>query len=289
MPARVRRGAGACQAWTGRAAEPPGKACPGRSPRGARVYHVPMTPRAAPRTRLRAAVPLLLALQSLAPAALAAQTVEGTLVRYPGGEPLPGGTVTLVDSAGAPADSVRTAADGAFVLRAPRPGTWMLSFSHPGYASVPSDPLVLPTGETVEHRFAVPLVGGAALRRMSETVELEKRLQTDIVELCGERPRSWEAGILVGVVRRRPGGEPLAGAVVRVDRPASAEGDGAGDGEAPFHKATVSSANGVYVLCNVPVGTSTMRTELAGWRADEGPVEAHAGAVGWYDVYLRAR
>ena len=51
----------------------------------------------------------------------------------------------------------------------------------------------------------------------------------------------------------------------------------------------MSSANGVYVLCNVPPGTITTRTELAGFRADEGPADLRAGEIAWYDVYLRPR
>ncbi len=212
-----------------------------------------------------------------------AQTVHGTLVNEDGGAPLPHGAVSLFDASGVKVDSTRAGADGAFTLHATSPGTFTLYFTHPGYASVPSAPIALKAGDTVEKRFAVPLIGGAAMERMAEVVDLEKRLQGDIVELCGERPRSWEAGILVGVVRTKDGGAPLAGAVVRIEAPARAGGE-------PFHRATVSSANGVYVICNVPEGRATMRTTLEGYRVDEGPVDAHAGDVGWYDVYLgRAR
>jgi hypothetical protein len=30
-----------------------------------------------------------------------------------------------------------------------------------------------------------------------------------------------------------------------------------------------------------------MRTEARGYHTDTGPVEAHAGDVGWYDIQLR--
>jgi hypothetical protein len=211
-----------------------------------------------------------------------AQTVRGTLVQYPGGAPVPGGGVALLDSTGVAVDSTRTSAQGTFSLRAGSAGVYTLYFSQPGYASVPSGAIRLKPGEVVEHRFIVPLISGVAIQRMSEVIDVEKRLQSDLRELCGEEPRPAEAGMLVGVVRRRPGGEPLSGAVVRVDV------RGAGSAP-PFQKATVSSANGVYVICNVPAGTATTHTELVGYRADEGPVDVRVGEIAWYDVHLRKR
>lgn len=222
----------------------------------------------------------LLALVDALPAA--AQTVRGTLVEHPSGAPLPRGAVFLLDSAGVVVDSTRSTAAGAFALRAPAAGGYTLYFSHPGYASVPSDRIQLAPGDTVEHRFSVPLISGAAIRRMSEVLDLETRLQGNLTELCGEPLRSWEAGIVVGVVRQRSGGRPLAEAVVLVEAPAL-------DGGHTFRRAAITSANGVYVICNVPAGSATMRTELAGFRTDDGPVEVRAGTVAWYDVTLRAR
>jgi hypothetical protein len=224
----------------------------------------------------------LLAAISAAAAPLQAQGVRGTLVEYPAGTPLPGGTVMLLDDAGVTVDSARASANGSFTVRARDAGLHTLYFMHPGYASVPSEPVRLARGEMTEHRFEVPLIGGAALSRMAETITLETRLQGNLTELCGEAPRAWEAGILVGVVRRRTGGQPLAGAIVSVSAPAAAGGG-------PFRKATVTSANGVYVLCNVPAGAATTRTETVGYQADEGAVEVRAGTVGWYDVLLRPR
>jgi hypothetical protein len=210
--------------------------------------------------------------------------VRGTLVEQRTTSPIPGAGVRLFDDANVAVDSARTSADGRFTLRARRAGTHYLYFDHPGYASITSPRLELTAGDTLDHRFTVPLVSGAAIRRMSEVIDIEQRLQTNLTELCGERPRPHEAGILVGVVRRDPDGEPLAGAVVRVKaaREASASAD-------TFERATVTSANGVYILCNVPPGTLHTRTELLGYRMDEGPAELRAGEIAWYDVYLRAR
>jgi hypothetical protein len=219
----------------------------------------------------------LLAAGQAAPAA--AQVVRGALVEQAAGTPLPGAAVALLDSTGTAVDSTRAAADGSFMLRAPAAGVYALYFSHPGYASVPSIGIRVAAGESVEHRFAVPLISGAAIRRMAEVIDLEQRLQSSLTELCGEPLRSWEAGMLVGVVRQRGDGRPLAGAIVGVAA--------VHDGAEPFRKATVTSANGVYVICNVPVGEATLRTEHVGYRVDEGPVEVRAGNIGWYDIMLR--
>lgn len=210
-----------------------------------------------------------------------AQVVRGTLIEQRATSPIPEALVRLFDDANVAIDSARTSADGSFTLRARDAGTHYLYFDHPGYASISSERIELAAGDTVDHRFTVPLVSGAAIRRMSEVIDIEQRLQTNLTELCGERPRPHEAGILVGVVRRDPDGEPLAGAVVRVKA--------AREPAAAFERATVTSANGVYVICNVPPGTLTARTELFGYRTDEGPADLRAGEIAWYDVYLRAR
>lgn len=231
-------------------------------------------------TRLFVALVFAALAMPAAPGGAGAQTIRGMLVERHEGRPLPGAVVSLLDTSGAALDSTRTSADGGFVVRAPRAGEYFLYFTHAGYAAVPSDRLRLSAGETLEYRFAVPLISGAALQRMSEVIDVETRLQSDLTELCGERPRPDEGGIVVGVVRQRRG-EPLSGAIVRAT--ASRKGD------EPFEKATVSSANGVYVICNVPPGTVSLRTELVGFRTDDGPADVRAGEISWYDVYLTAQ
>ncbi len=236
------------------------------------------------RNRLRLLVVTALAalLTTGAASRAGAQVVTGTLVRQDTDQPLPGATVVLMTEAAAPVDSTRSDADGRFRLRAPAPGRYRLYFDQAGYTSITSEAFAVARGAAVERRFEVPLISGQALQRVSETIDLEKRLQGNLTEFCGERPRSWEAGLLVGTVRDAATAEPLAGAVVRVEAPAA-------PGAEPFRRSTLTSANGVYVVCNVPAGRATMRVELDGYRPDIGPVEAHAGDVGWYDVDLRAR
>jgi hypothetical protein len=221
---------------------------------------------------------LVVALVAAPPAA--AQAVRGTITEHPAGTALPRAAVALLDSTGTAVDSTRSSAQGAFSLRAPAAGEYILYFTHPGYASVPSGWLRLDEGQTVQHAFTVPLVSGAAIARMSQVLTAEKRLQTDLSELCGARPNLTDAGILVGVVRRRGTNEPLAGATVRVDVPARG-------GRPAYQRTVVTSANGVYVMCEVPAGTAATRTELAGYRVDEGPVEVRAGDAAWYDMLLR--
>jgi hypothetical protein len=224
---------------------------------------------------------LLIVLFAARGADIAAQQIAGTLVQHPGGDPIPRALVQLLDSTGAIVDSTRSGVNGAFVLRASAAGEYALYFAQPGYATVPSEALRLHAGQRIEYRFSVPLISGVALQRMAEVIQLEKRLQSDLTELCGEPLRTTEAGMLVGVVRSRTENQPIAGAIVSV---AARTADGAS-----FQRATVSSANGVYVLCNIPAGAATMRTEAAGHRLDDGPVAIRAGDVAWYDVLLRAR
>jgi Carboxypeptidase regulatory-like domain len=224
---------------------------------------------------LAGVVPLL-----ASPNPATAQVVRGTLVGEADGKPLGGGNVALMSVAGVIVDSTHTGGDGRFTLRARQPGTYQLYFTHADYASIPSDTFRLAVGDTVERRFVVPLIAGAAMARIGQVIDLEKRLQGNITELCGERPRSWEAGLLVGTVSDAATKKPLAGAVVRVEASAPPGGQ-------PFRRSTVTSANGVYVICNVPAGGAVMRVELPGYRPDVGPVQARAGDVGWYDIALR--
>ncbi len=211
---------------------------------------------------------------------LGAQVVRGALVREDTGTPIAGGVVTLVlERPTTTVDSTRADGRGRFLLRAPHPGLYRLYFASEGYATAPSDTFALAARDTVERRFAVPLLSTAAMESVGRTIDFEKRLQGDLTELCGERPRSWEAGLLVGTVRAREGGRPVAGAAVRVEAPARGGG-------APFRRATRTSANGVFVVCNVPAGAATLRVEAPGFRPDTGAVEARAGAVGWFDIEL---
>jgi hypothetical protein len=147
-----------------------------------------------------------------------------------------------------------------------------------GWASVPSDELRLEPGATVPLAFRVPLVATAAMREISSVMAMEPRLQESLPQICGEPFRAWEAGLLVGTVRLRSTREPVAGARVAV----SASGDVA--------RATISSENGVYVLCNVPVGPAVRITvETPAGIVEETDVEIRAGTASWYDLPVGRR
>ena len=77
---------------------------------------------------------------------------------------------------------------------------------------------------------------GTAYRILVGLVLLYAGWQLWWIARHGEELRPTEAGILVGVVRRRPGGEPLPRAVVKVEATARS-------GQPRFQKATVTSAN----------------------------------------------
>jgi hypothetical protein len=108
---------------------------------------------------------------------------------------------------------------------------------------------------------------------------MDERLQTSLPEVCGEALRPWEAGLLVGTVRARGTNAPLAGVRVSVATP-----------ERGVTRATVSSAQGIYILCNVPLGSDVaIITRTADGAEATTQVEIRAGMVSWYDLHVGAR
>jgi hypothetical protein len=145
-----------------------------------------------------------------------------------------------------------------------------------GYADVSSETLRLADGGVTAFDFAVPLVSTAAMRQMGEMIRTDERLQSSLPEICGEELRMWEAGLLVGTVRARATEAPVPGTRVSVDL--------GGDGSI---RSTLSSPAGVFVLCNVPLGTSVeVVTETPGTAPDTTRVEIRAGMVSWYDLVV---
>jgi hypothetical protein len=148
-----------------------------------------------------------------------------------------------------------------------------------GYADVSSETLRLADGGVTAFDFAVPLVSTAAMRQMGEMIRTDERLQSSLPEICGEELRMWEAGLLVGTVRARATEAPVPGTRVSVDL--------GGDGSI---RSTLSSPAGVFVLCNVPLGTSVeVVTEAPGTPPDTTRVEIRAGMVSWYDLFVGPR
>ncbi|HEY0155044.1 MAG TPA: carboxypeptidase-like regulatory domain-containing protein, partial [Longimicrobium sp.] len=85
---------------------------------------------------------------SAVPAALASQTVAGTLVAADRGTPLAGATVTLLDEGGRAVAAASSRANGGFTLTAPAAGRYRVRAERVGHASTLSAPITLAAGET---------------------------------------------------------------------------------------------------------------------------------------------
>lgn len=113
--------------------------------------------------RLRLA--LVLACSAI-PAALAAQTVSGTLVAAERGAPLAGATVTLLDEGGRAVAAAQSRRDGGFTLTAPAAGRYRVRAERIGHAATLSEPFALAAGESFTLRLQAASQGVqlAALR-----------------------------------------------------------------------------------------------------------------------------
>jgi hypothetical protein len=225
--------------------------------------------------RLRAA--LLLTLGAAA-SPLTAQTVQGELRDADRDRPLPGARLLLLDSDGVPVDSARTDRSGRYRLTASAAGEYSLYLRIDGYASVPSDPLRLAAGSTTEYAFRAPLVSVAAIREMHDVISMNARLQEALPQICGEPFRAWEAGLLVGTVRRRATSAPIPGArVSALDDAGRVVANG------------LAGETGVYVLCNVPTGRAVRIFIEADPLTETTDVEIRAGTASWYDLPVGPR
>lgn len=98
---------------------------------------------------------------ALAAAALAAaepayaQIIRGQVVDASTGAPIQGAFVVLLDSAGVHWGETLSGDGGAFVVRAPRPGRYVLRAERIGYADRLSDTLRLAQGQVLTYRFAI--------------------------------------------------------------------------------------------------------------------------------------
>lgn len=207
------------------------------------------------------------------------QGVRGDLRDRDRDRVLPGARLYLLDGSGAMVDSTLTGRDGGYRLKAPSAGEYVVYFQIDGWASVGSEPMRLRADTVIEFAFRVPLIHNNAMRQMSDVMAGDARLQASLPEICGEALQPAVAGLLLGVVRMRATREPLAGARVSVVR---------GNGVA---RSTLSGENGVYILCNVPVGSAVEITAEApdGMMVEVTEVEIRAGTISWYDLSLGPR
>lgn len=112
---------------------------------------------------------------------LSAQTIRGTLVEQGTGEPVDGGIVILLDTAGAQRGGTLSDSHGRFVLQAPAPGRYRLRAERIGYATTTSPFFKLGAGETREYRLvasteAIVLEGVVARGERRCTIRPEQGL-----------------------------------------------------------------------------------------------------------------
>jgi hypothetical protein len=88
--------------------------------------------------------------------AASAQVIRGTVNSEGVGAPLRGAVVTLLNASGKPVDRrVLTDNDGAFAMRAPSAGTWIVEARAIGYSPRRTAPRPVATGETVVERIVL--------------------------------------------------------------------------------------------------------------------------------------
>ncbi len=213
-------------------------------------------------------------------AAAAAQAVHGVVVSKEEQRVVSGARVVLVRDDGTAVDSTVTGSTGRFRVVADSAGAFVLYTRLQGYASYTSAPFRLSAGETVDRRIELPLVSVRAMQIMADVIGSDSMLQQDLPTICGEELRPWESGIVVGVVRDRQTREPVPGALVVLTPPAEP------GGPPPEPLTMLSNRNGTYMFCNVGLGDSRVRVHAEGFRPREVTVQARAGMIGWYDVFL---
>ncbi len=108
---------------------------------------------------------LVAALCLLGAAPLGAQSVRGTLVATPGGQPVPGALVVLKDALGHTVDRGESDAQGRFELRAAIPGEFWVRAERAGYAAAAPARVALAAGAPLELRLEVAAAGGASTAR----------------------------------------------------------------------------------------------------------------------------
>jgi len=223
---------------------------------------------------------IALACGAVFPGPVAAQTVTGTVVTEDGGIPVAGARIWLIRDDQARVDSTRANAAGRYTLHAPSPGTYVLYVEIPGYASETISHFELAAGQTLRRDVQYRLVSLSAMQIMGDALDADTMLQRHLPELCGEDPRPWETGLIVGVIRDRPTGDPIPHAVVMVQPPATPD-------STPTPRTRVSNQHGTYVFCNVPPGDKVLlRVRAPGHRPETQTVQVRVGMIGWYDVYM---
>ncbi|HEX2167756.1 MAG TPA: carboxypeptidase-like regulatory domain-containing protein, partial [Longimicrobiales bacterium] len=210
-----------------------------------------------------------------------AQAVRGDVRDVDRNRPIPGARLLLIDGTGTVVDSTRSDDSAAFRLNAPRPGEYWLYFQMDGWASVTSNRVRVEGDSVTRFPLRVPLVHNSAMRQMGGMMGMDARLRSSLPDLCGEPLRTSDAGLLVGVVRSRATRNPIARARVSVARGRASDAV----------RSTLTGDNGIYILCNVPIGASVdvVVTAPGGTAREKTQVEIRAGTVSWYDLPIGPR
>ena len=129
----------------------------------------------------------LLCAALLMPKALSGQTVHGQ-VREPGGAPVRGSFVVLLDGSGQRRIGLLTDSAGRYVMRAPRPGVYRVRIERLGYESVQSDAFSIAAQEVRALSFEMRV---SALRLPELRVSANQRCQNN-PQNAVQTARVWE-------------------------------------------------------------------------------------------------
>jgi hypothetical protein len=227
-------------------------------------------------------VPAILVLLALASGAAsgAAQAVEGSLVSARDGRPLRGVDVTLVDMNAAPVVSVESGPGGAFLLRAPGPGSYMLLVDQEGYATQLSDPVDLEEGATVRLDLTVRAQEVGRQELPQDTLQGEALLQAAIADACAGTFQPSLHAIVFGTVVDEATGAPIPGAQAELRW--EVRGMGTEDRTAGTDEA------GAFLICDVPAAQALrMRANMSGVEGEEQEMRFRAGTMSRIDLPIR--
>lgn len=182
------------------------------------------------------------------------QIVQGQVVDSVSQLPLAGAAVTLLDANDIEVARTLTDERGLFLLRAIDAGNLRLRVEQVGYRASTFPPFTLAVGDAKEFILLV-----------ASTEPPPARAGDVIWQLCADS--TWQRGVLIGFVRKASPGTPVAEASVRVSWPALpgvlAQLVGSGDVGRVLREVVTDSA-GVYVVCGIPMQTSTMFHAVSG-------------------------
>lgn len=154
-----------------------------------------------------------LAAIALAPLALRAQTIHGT-VTATGDAPIAGVVVTMVDAQGRAIARALTNARGEFRVAAPNAGTYRLRTLRIGYRPVESEPIALGAGDDVARTLAVATVAFAL-----DTVRVTDRASCRMSDAAAATFAVWEqAREAIAATQLTAAGRTIRATVVSSDR-----------------------------------------------------------------------